>query len=98
MTPLGSAPAGSAYLTVAVFNDHEHRGVLALHGPVQGLDAHAVLRGAEGQSPRVPNGPRWEIPGKLSVDEGEEKRGERCKKCKTERPQRPMLNYVCGDL
>lgn len=32
-----------AYLAVAVLNDQEHRGVLALHGSVQGLNAHAVL-------------------------------------------------------
>lgn len=33
----------AAYLAVAVLNDHEHGRVLALHGPVQTLDAHAVL-------------------------------------------------------
>lgn len=32
-----------AHLAVAVLNDHEHRGVLPLHGSVQRLNAHAML-------------------------------------------------------
>lgn len=54
-----------AHLAVAVLNDHEHWSVLALHGSVQCLNAHTVLRCAKGQRPRVPNGPWWEIPGEL---------------------------------
>lgn len=33
----------SAYLAIAVLNNHEHWGVLALHGSVQCLNAHAML-------------------------------------------------------
>lgn len=33
----------AAHLAVAVLNNHEHRGVLALHGSVQRLNAHAML-------------------------------------------------------
>ena len=33
----------AAYLAVAVLNNHEHWGVLALHGSVQRLNAHAML-------------------------------------------------------
>ncbi len=33
----------AAYLAIAVLYNHEHRGVLALHGSVQRLNAHAML-------------------------------------------------------
>lgn len=33
----------AAYLAIAVLNNHEHWGVLALHGSVQRLNAHAML-------------------------------------------------------
>ena len=33
----------AAYLAVAVLNNHEHWGILALHGSVQCLNAHAML-------------------------------------------------------
>lgn len=39
-----SVPAEAArYLAIAVLNDHEHWGVLALHGSVQRLYAHAMF-------------------------------------------------------
>lgn len=56
-----------ANLAVAVLDDHEHRRVLALHRPVKRLNAHAVLRGAESQRPRVANCPRREILGELKA-------------------------------
>lgn len=56
-----------ANLAVAVLDDHEHRRVLALHRPVQRLNAHAVLRGAESQRPRVADSPRREILGELKA-------------------------------
>lgn len=56
-----------ANLAVAVLDDHEHRCVLALHRPVQCLNAHAVLRGAESQRPRVANCPWREILGELKA-------------------------------
>jgi len=52
---------------VAVLDDHEDRRVLALHGPVQGLDAHAVLGRAERQRPGVADGPRGKVPGELQA-------------------------------
>lgn len=69
----------SAYLAIAVLNDHEHWGILTLHGSVQCLNAHAMLRGAKCQRPWVPNCPWWEIPGELHVvvkDAGGEKKQE----------------------
>lgn len=70
----------SAYLAVAVLNDHEHWGILTLHGSVECLNAHAVLRGAKCQRPWVPNCPWWEIPGKLHAivkdGGGKKKKGE----------------------
>lgn len=54
-----------AYLAITVFDHQEYWGVLALHGSVQRLNAHAMLRCAKDQRPWVPNGPRWEILGKL---------------------------------
>lgn len=56
-----------AYLAVTVLDDHQHWGVLALHRPVQCLNAHAVLRGAESQRPRVADCPWREIFGKLKA-------------------------------
>lgn len=89
-----------AYLAVAVLNDHEHRGVLALHRPVQRLDAHPVLRGAERQRPRVADGPRREVLGELkgACVENSGGRGEENGGSETARPQQPTLNYICGDL
>lgn len=60
-----------ANLAVAVLDDHEHRRVLALHRPVQRLNAHAVLGGAESQRPRVADCPRREILGELKACRGE---------------------------
>ena len=56
------------HLSIAVLDDHEDGRVLALHGPVQGLDAHAVLGRAERQRPWVADGPRGEVPGQLHVE------------------------------
>lgn len=88
-----------AYLAVAVLDDHQHRGVLALHGPVQRLNAHAVLRGAESQRPRVADRPWREILGELKacVEKGKERR-EKKGKSKTASLQQPTLNYICSDL
>lgn len=98
-----------AYLAITVLNDHEHWGVLALHGSVQCLNAHAMLWRAKSKCPWVPNGPWWEIPGKLCVcvwragggnnkERGRVEEGKRESIWNTERPQQPMLNYICGDL
>lgn len=75
-----------AYLAVAVLDDHQHRGVLALHRPVQRLNAHAVLRGAESQRPRVADRPWREIFGELEacVEAGNEKEKEQKKERKKE--------------
>lgn len=64
-----------ANLAVAVLDDHEHRRVLALHRPVQRLNAHAVLRGAESQRPRVADCPRREILGELKACRERERGG-----------------------
>lgn len=96
-----------AYLAITVFNDHEHWGVLALHGSVQCFNAHAMLWRTKSQRPWIPNGPWWEIPGKLCVcvcgrggnkEQGRMEEGKRERVWNTERPQQPMLNYICGDL
>lgn len=75
--PDAAALPGPAYLAVAVLDDHQHWGVLGLHRPVQRLNAHAVLGGAESQRPRVADGPWREIFGQLKacVQNGDEKRG-----------------------
>lgn len=54
-----------SHLTVAVLYHHEHGRVLALHGSVQRLDAHAMLGRAKSQRPRVADRPRREILGEL---------------------------------
>lgn len=51
--------------TITVPDDQQHGGVLPLHGPVQALDAHAMLGGAIGQGPGVPNGTGREVLGQL---------------------------------
>lgn len=54
-----------SHLAVAVLYNHEHWRVLALHGSVQRLDAHAMLGRAKSQRPRVADRPRREILGEL---------------------------------
>lgn len=54
-----------SHLAVAVLDNHEHRRVLALHGSVQCLDAHAMLGRTESERPRVADRPRREILGEL---------------------------------
>lgn len=67
LRPHAGALMTPANLAVAVLDDHEHRRVLALHRPVQRLNAHAVLGGAESQRPRVADRPRREILGELKA-------------------------------
>lgn len=70
--PHAAALITPAYLAITVLDDHEHWGVLALHRPVQRLNAHAVLRGAESQRPRVADCPWREILGELKPPPEEE--------------------------
>lgn len=75
----------AAYLAIAVLNNHEHWGVLALHGSVQRLNAHAMLCRAKSQRPWVPNGPWWQIPGKLWGEIIKKKEGWRRRRGKKEK-------------
>lgn len=50
-----------SYLSITVLDDEQNWRVLALHGSVQGFNTHTMFGSAEGQSPGIANGSRWEI-------------------------------------